>query len=68
MASAGPVVPRLPTISADIVPQSRRGDLVGYAGMASSLASALGPVLGFALFRRFDYAGVFFGCRRVSHS
>ena len=49
------------TIGADIVPQSRRGDLMGYAGMASSLASALGPVLGFALFRRFDYAGVFFG-------
>jgi MFS family permease len=49
------------TISADIVPQTRRGDLMSYAGMASSLASALGPVLGFALFRRFDYAGVFFG-------
>jgi len=49
------------TIGADIVPQSRRGDLMGYAGMASSLASALGLVLGFALFRHFDYAGVFFG-------
>ncbi len=49
------------TISADIVPQSRRGVFLGYAGMASSLASALGPVLGFALFHRFDYAGVFLG-------
>jgi MFS family permease len=49
------------TISADIVPQARRGDLMGYAGMASSLASALGPVLGFALFHRFDYSGVFLG-------
>ena len=29
------------TINADIVPQARRGELMGYAGMASSLASAL---------------------------
>lgn len=49
------------TIGADIVPQARRGELMGYAGMASSLASALGPVLGFALFQRFDYPGVFLG-------
>ena len=49
------------TIAADIVPQARRGDMMGYAGMASSLAAALGPVLGFALFHRFDYAGIFFG-------
>jgi hypothetical protein len=29
--------------------------------MASSLAGALGPVVGFTLFQRFDYAGVFLG-------
>src|SRR5918994_1064449 len=40
------------TIAADIVPTARRGELMGYAGMASSLAAALGPVLGFALFHR----------------
>jgi MFS family permease len=49
------------TIAADIVPQARRGEMMGYAGMASSLAAALGPVLGFALFYRFDYPGIFFG-------
>jgi len=49
------------TISADIVPQARRGVLLGYAGMASSLASALGPVLGFALYHRFQFLGVFLG-------
>jgi MFS family permease len=49
------------TIAADIVPQARRGEMIGYAGMASSLAAALGPVLGFALFHRFDYPGIFFG-------
>lgn len=49
------------TIAADIVPQARRGEMMGYAGMASSLAGALGPVFGFALFYRYDYAGVFVG-------
>ena len=49
------------TIAADVVPQARRGELMGYAGMASSLAAALGPVLGFALFHRFGYPGIFFG-------
>jgi MFS family permease len=49
------------TIAADIVPAARRGELMGYAGMASSLASALGPVLGFALFHRFEYSGAFIG-------
>jgi MFS family permease len=49
------------TIAADIVPQARRGEMMGYAGMASSLAGALGPVLGFALFHRFGYPGAFYG-------
>jgi MFS family permease len=49
------------TIAADIVPQARRGEMMGYAGMASSLAGALGPIIGFALFHRFDYPGVFLG-------
>jgi len=49
------------TIAADIVPQARRGVLMGYSGMASSLAGALGPVLGFALFQRLKYPGVFLG-------
>lgn len=53
------------TISADIVPQARRGELMGYAGMASSLASALGPVLGFALYHRFQFPGVFLGASAV---
>lgn len=49
------------TIAADIVPQARRGEMMGYAGMASSLAGALGPVLGFFLYHRFGYAGAFIG-------
>ena len=49
------------TLAADIAPKKRRGELIGYAGMASSLAGALGPVAGFALFDISGYAGVFLG-------
>lgn len=35
--------------------------MIGYAGMASSLAGALGPVAGFAIFDVFGYSGVFTG-------
>jgi MFS family permease len=47
------------TLAADLSPQRRRGELIGYAGMASSLAGALGPVAGFAVFDGFGYPGVF---------
>ena len=53
------------TIAADIVPSERRGALLGYAGIASSLASALGPVLGFALYHDFSFPGVFLGASAV---
>lgn len=49
------------TLAADIAPKKRRGELIGYAGMASSLAGALGPVAGFAIFDIFGYSGVFTG-------
>jgi MFS family permease len=49
------------TLAADIVPRKRRGELMGYAGMASSLAGSLGPVAGFALYNAYGYPGVFWG-------
>ncbi len=49
------------TLAADIAPQKRRGELIGYAGMASSLGGAIGPVAGFALLQRFNYHWVFLG-------
>jgi MFS family permease len=41
--------------------QRALGMLRYYAGMASSVASALGPVLGFALYHRYHFAGAFLG-------
>jgi MFS family permease len=49
------------TLAADIAPPKRRGELIGYAAMASSLGGAIGPVAGFALLQNFNYAGVFLG-------
>jgi MFS family permease len=49
------------TLAADIAPRKRRGELIGYAGMASSLAGSLGPVAGFALYNVAGYSGVFWG-------
>lgn len=47
------------TLAVDIAPEKRRGELIGYAGMASNLGAALGPITGFALFYRYGYAGLF---------
>jgi MFS family permease len=49
------------TLAADIAPPNRRGELIGYAAMASSLGGAIGPVAGFALLQHYNYAGVFLG-------
>jgi len=49
------------TLAADIAPPKRRGELIGYAAMASSLGGAIGPVVGFALLKKFAYPGVFLG-------
>ena len=49
------------TLAADLAPQKRRGELIGYAAMASSLGGAIGPVAGFALLHEYGYPGVFIG-------
>ena len=47
------------TLAADIAPEKRRGELIGYAGMASNVGAAMGPLVGFAMFRQFGYRGMF---------
>lgn len=49
------------TLAADIAPKKRRGELIGYAGMASSLAGSLGPVAGFSLYHAYGFPGAFWG-------
>jgi MFS family permease len=47
------------TIVADIVPPSRRGEGMGYYGVASTLAMAIAPALGLTLLVKFDYSLIF---------
>lgn len=47
------------TLAADIAPFERRGEMIGYAGMASNLGATLGPILGFAAVRQIGYGGAF---------
>ena len=47
------------TLAADIAPRERRGEIIGYSGVASNLAGALGPLAGFAIFFRFGYQSLF---------
>ncbi|KJS86770.1 MAG: hypothetical protein JM58_06325 [Peptococcaceae bacterium BICA1-8] len=47
------------TIVADIVPPARRGEGMGYYGVASTLAMAIAPALGLTLIVKYDFSLVF---------
>lgn len=53
------------TIVADVIPKKRRGELIGYAALASNIAGAIGPILGFAIFHRLGYGGAFLGATGI---
>jgi len=47
------------TIVAKIIPDSKRGEGIGYFGMSIVLASALGPFMGILLIRHVDFKVIF---------
>jgi MFS family permease len=47
------------TIVADIVPPARRGEGMGYYGVASTLAMAIAPALGLTLLVKYDFSLIF---------
>ena len=47
------------TLAADIAPSHKRGAMVAYAGLASNVGGALGPIAGFAAYHRFGFQGMF---------
>lgn len=47
------------TLAADIAPGHRRGTMIAYAGLASNLGAALGPIAGYAAYERFGFHGMF---------
>ena len=50
----------LNTLVADITPPSRRGEAMGYYGMAANVAMALGPAIGFAAMRYAGFTNLFY--------
>lgn len=47
------------TIVADIIPPARRGEGMGYYGVASTLAMAIAPALGLTLLINYDFSVIF---------
>lgn len=47
------------TIVADIIPPERRGEGMGYYGLASTLAMAIAPALGLTLLVNYDFSLIF---------
>jgi MFS family permease len=47
------------TLAADIAPGKRRGAMIAYAGLASNVGGALGPIAGFAAYYRYGFHGMF---------
>lgn len=53
------------TIVIDILPSSRRGEGLGYYGMANNLAMSFGPMIGLFMHESFNYE-VIFSCSLIS--
>ncbi|MCD7962020.1 MAG: MFS transporter [Rikenellaceae bacterium] len=47
------------TVAVDIMPSERRGEGIGYYGMAASLAMATGPFIGLWMFGQYDFMVIF---------
>lgn len=47
------------TIAIDVMPSERRGEGIGYFGMSSNMAMALGPMLGLLLYSKYSFETAF---------
>ncbi len=47
------------TVAVDIMPSERRGEGIGYYGMAASIAMATGPMTGLWLFKNYSFDTIF---------
>ena len=54
------------TLVIDLVPSSRRGEGIGFFGISSNLAMALGPMVGLMMHGRVDYQWIFVICLATS--
>ncbi|NDW18409.1 MFS transporter [Dysgonomonas sp. 216] len=54
------------TVAVDIMPSERRGEGIGYFGMAANIAMAIGPVLGLWLYENHSFDVIFLSAFGVS--
>jgi MFS family permease len=54
------------TLVIDVMPSSRRGEGLGYFGVANNIAMALGPMAGLLLYSRFCAQVIFITCTVIS--
>lgn len=47
------------TLAIDLIPPRRRGEGVGYYGLFMTIAMAIGPVIGLAIYNKWDYRVMF---------
>ncbi|MGL5563942.1 MAG: MFS transporter [Tannerellaceae bacterium] len=47
------------TLAVDILPESRRGEGIGYFGMATNLGMAVGPIIGLDLMNNYNFCFIF---------
>jgi MFS family permease len=51
-----------PTMVSDIAPEDRRGEVLGHMSIASNLAFAMGPLLGFSIYAKFGIDYLLYTC------
>ncbi|MEG1762026.1 MAG: MFS transporter [Bacteroidales bacterium] len=54
------------TLAIDVMPSERRGEGIGYFGMASNIAMALGPMTGLFLYHSYSFSAIFLSSFLIS--
>lgn len=54
------------TLVIDVVPSARRGEGIGYFGVANNIAMAVGPMTGLFVYEKYSFNVIFFGCMACS--
>ena len=50
------------TLVIDVVPSAKRGEGIGYFGVANNIAMAVGPMTGLFVFEKYSFNVIFLGC------
>ena len=50
------------TLVIDVVPSAKRGEGIGYFGVANNIAMAVGPMTGLFMYERFSFNAIFVSC------